>query len=79
MGTWFLSGSIDVVAEREAALLRDRFACGMLFSRLADALIAPDETLKDDAIAAAPHLGFADRMMRPWCTDWSDIRKSRRS
>jgi len=30
----------------------------MLFSRLADALIAPEETLKEDAIAGAPHLGF---------------------
>ncbi len=59
--TWFVHASasaVDTRLERDAAKARDEEAWSFLMSRLADAVIEPDETLREDKIAAAPDLGF---------------------
>jgi hypothetical protein len=61
LGSWFVhasAASIDTRLERDAAKARDLEAWSLLMSRLADAVIEPDETLREDKIAAAPDLGF---------------------
>lgn len=45
-------------AESETAFGRDREAWNYLITRLTEVLIEPVKTLREDQIAAAPHLGF---------------------
>ena len=58
MDTWFATRDIDTKAESDASYARDPDAWGILMSRLADAMISPKDTLREDMIAAAPELGF---------------------
>jgi hypothetical protein len=60
--TWFVHSvsGIDTERESDASYARDNEAWAFLISRLADVLIAPNETLMEDSIHAAPELGFFD-------------------